>query len=172
MYNNQMKYCLACKDEYLPEITNCGVCGSKLLSGGEILARKKEKELALQRRGGPLTPQDDIITIYKGPLAEVKRIEAKLAEEKIGTRIIGEKDGCGKGCCGSNVELQIRRDDGQDAQRIIELDFEKMTGISDFSHDIVDSVFDPGAPTSTCPACGFTFSTSGSTCPDCGLCFG
>ena len=86
--------------------------------------------------------------------------------------VLGEEGGCGKGCCASDVELQIRRDDARDAQRIIDLDFETMTGISDFGHNIADSVYDPSAQTSICPACGFSFSAADHTCPDCGLCFG
>lgn len=172
MFDPQLKYCRVCKDEYLPEISNCGVCGDVLLNGAEMLAEYHEKKRVLTQRKGGLTPHDDIVTIFRGPLAEVKRIETYLASVNIGTRISGEEGGCGKGCCSPDVELEIRREDAPEAQRIIELDFDKMTGIADFSHEIVDAGYDPNASTSTCPACGFTFSTTSNTCPDCGLCFG
>ncbi len=172
MIDLQMKYCFACQDEYLPEISKCGVCGSVLLSGAEMLAKQNDNMQVQSQRLGALTDKDDIVTIFKGPLSEAKRIEAKLVSENIGTRVLGEEGGCGKGCCATDVELLIRRADAPDAQQIIDLDFESMTGVSDFNHNIADTGYDPDAQTSTCPACGFTFSTAENTCPDCGLCFG
>lgn len=172
MFDPQMKYCQACGDEYVPDVTNCGVCGSVLYSGAEMLSAYHEKKKVFSYRKGALTTKDDVVTIFRGPLAEVKRIGALFAAENIGTRIVGEGGGCKKGCCSPDVELVIRREDGAEAQRLINADFEKMTGVSSFSHDIVDNGYDPGSEKSTCPACGFVFDTCSAACPDCGLCFG
>ncbi len=85
--------------------------------------------------------------------------------------MVSPDGGCGKGCCGSDVELKIRKEDGTAALKIIDSDFDRMTGFTDLSHEFADNGFNPEDQEASCPACGETFSTSTSTCPDCGLCF-
>ncbi len=172
MYDIKMNYCSACGDEYMPEVANCGVCGQLLLSGQEMQSKIRSDQDELASRQGSLKPEDDIATVFKGGMADVKRIEKQLLAVNIGTLIVGDDSGCGKGCCSPEVELKIRKEDGSAALKIIDSDFDSMTGVSDFTHDLADNGFDPEAQEASCPACGFTFSTSTTTCPDCGLCFG
>jgi hypothetical protein len=172
MYDVEMKYCSACGDEYMPEALKCGVCGKTLLSGQEMQAQTNSQQDEFKNRRGALTPTDDIATVFKGSMADIKRIEQQLLAVNIGTLIVGDDGGCGKGCCSPEVELKIRREDGEAALKIIDSDFDNMTGAHEFSQEFTDNGFNPDVQEASCPACGFIFSTATTTCPDCGLCFG
>jgi len=172
MYDKDLKYCPVCKDEYLAHIVNCGVCDELLLTGIEMVNLHKQQHGDISKRKGALTPSDDIATVFKGPMQDVKRLEAKLISVNIGTMIVKDGGGCGQGCCAPEVELKIRREDGEAAIKIMETDFDEMTGALDFIHSFDDHGFDPNNADTTCPACGCNFSTQNSACPDCGLCFG
>ena len=166
-----MRYCLNCDDEYMPEIMQCGVCGADLISGEELLAQKRNYKDQRASRLGKLTAADDIITIFKAALYEVKRIEQYMKAENIGTLIVGDDDSCGKGCCGGGVELKVRVQDAPAAMAVIEADLDQTTA----SHEhgaFADYGFDQAEAEHICPACGTDFVGNGSTCPDCGLCFG
>ena len=167
-----MKYCLTCDDEYRPEIEKCGICGTKLMTGEELLVQENQKKQQVNARKGMLTQNDDVVTILKASMTDVKRLEQQLVNENIGTLILGDGPACGKGCCGSgDVELMVRREDAQAAIAIIENDFNNMTAIETHNTAYVDYGFDPSRSENSCPACGTSFSGS-ATCPDCGLCFG
>lgn len=168
----EMRYCVSCRDEYRPGIEKCGVCGADLVSGAELLDQKAGQLEALRSRKGPLTDRDEVVTVLKATMAEVRRIESLLLADKIGTRIVGDGPSCGKGCCGGGeVELQVRREEALEAIAIIEKDFDRVTAIDSHSTAYADYGFDPNRNANTCPACGTAFSGS-LTCPDCGLCFG
>lgn len=177
----EMRYCLQCNDEYMPERTTCGVCGAALLSGAEMKNQRQSRSQQAASRKGALTPDDDIITIFKASLLDVKRLEQQMREENIGTLIWSDKSGCGKSCgksCGgSDLELQVRREDVQAALAVIEADFKRQTASEGVHDAVADYGFDPEGEENSCPACGCSFSvnTQGGealTCPDCGLCFG
>lgn len=175
----EMRYCLTCNDEYIPEMTSCGVCGAALITGGEMLERRRSGSRQVAGRKGALTPEDDIVTIFKASLADVKRIERQLARENIGTLIWGDKPSCGKGCCGGgDLELRVRREDAGAAMAVIEADFRRQTASHESHSAVADYVVDLANSQNSCPACGATFSldprhaSQGVTCPDCGLCFG
>lgn len=172
IFEKNMRYCLTCQDEYLPEIKQCGVCGAQLMTGEEVLASQMSREQKLNARKGALTEKDDVVTILKASIGEVKRIEQLLVNENIGTRVVGDGPSCGKGCCGGgDVELLVRREDAQSAMTLIEQDFDKVTAIDTHNTAYADYGFDSASSANTCPACGANFSGS-ATCPDCGLCFG
>lgn len=175
----KMHYCLHCNDEYMPERTTCGVCGATLVSGADMLGHHQAKSQQKAGRKGALTPDDDIITIFKASLLDVKRLDQQMQQENIGTLIWGDKPSCGKGCCGGgDLELRVRREDAMAAMAIIEADFKRQTASHETHDAVVDYVFDAGRGENCCPACGCTFSTGSEggsqslTCPDCGLCFG
>ncbi len=173
MYDPELKYCPKCKDEYRADIQNCAACNITLLTGIEMADFAENSSAARQNRKGALTHDDDIVTIHKGTLADMRALEPELQKERIGYLIAGdEPNGCGKGCCASNFYLQIRREDARDAFAIIEKHFARSTGLSDFDLSHADTVYNPDAGQAVCPACGFTFQTSTNTCPECGLCFG
>ncbi len=175
----QMHYCLKCNDEYMPDRKICGVCGAALLTGTEMLMQRQTSLQQTSRRKGALTPDDDIITIFKASLLDVKRLERQLQKENIGVLIWGDKPSCGKGCCGGgDLELRVRREDAMAAMAIVEADFTRQTASHGVHNAVADYGFDPEVATNSCPACGCSFAldlrdgSQGLTCPDCGLCFG
>ena len=168
----ELKYCLQCDEEYRAEIENCATCGIPLIPGTEKIAMEQAQGSKLASRSMELSSDDELVSIRKGPLKDMKHLHTILASEKIPSLVAGEKGNCGAGCCGGGeFFLQIRMEDGEEATRLLAQDFKKNTSLD--SHDLsnVHAVFDTGAEQSTCPACGFSFATTSSTCPDCGLCF-
>ena len=168
----ELKYCPVCDDEYRADIKMCAACSVELIPGSqkiaveEVLIRKKAA------RSMELSADDDLVNIRKGPLLEMKNLQRILVREHIPALIAGEKkSNCGKGCCGTDMHLQIRREDGEEAMEILAREFKRTTAVDhhDLSH--VQSVYDQGARQTVCPACGFSFPTSKGACPDCGLCF-
>jgi len=177
----QMRYCVRCNDEYIPEMSNCGVCGAVLLNGVDLLAQRRAGRSQHAARKGALTAGDDIVTVFKASLADVRRLEQQMKRENIGTLIVGDKpaSSCGKGCCGGGeIELRVRREDAMAAMAVIEADFVRQTASHGSHSAVADYGFNPEGESNSCPACGCSFSMSGArgaqslTCPDCGLCFG
>jgi hypothetical protein len=168
----ELMYCPVCDEEYRSDIKMCAACTVELISGREKIAAEiivKEKKVA---RSMELSVEDDLVNIRKGPLLEMKNLQQILAKEYVPALIASEKkSNCGKGCCGKEFFLQIRREDGELAVEVLAREFKRTTALDhhDLSH--VQSVYDQRAEQTVCPACGFRFSTSNSTCPDCGLCF-
>lgn len=175
----QMRYCLSCNDEYVPEMTSCGVCGTALVSGADLLVQRRSGSKQQALRKGALTADDDIVTVFKASLADIRRIEQQLQHENIGSLIAADKPSCGKGCCGGGeIELRVRREDAMAAAAIIEADFTRQTASHGNHSAVADYGFNPEEESNSCPACGCTFSLAAAsaaqslTCPDCGLCFG
>jgi hypothetical protein len=172
MVDPELKYCLQCNDEYMPEIESCGVCGMKLISGREMLEKEEARNHKLSSRASRIKADDDLVGIRQGPLADMKRIEALLNSERIATLLVGDESSCGKGCgCASSFLLQVRHEDAQDALMILDDEFRRSTALD--HHDIThaDNIFDPLAAEVVCPACGHSFPPSAGACPDCGLQF-
>ncbi len=168
----ELKYCPQCDEEYRAEIEMCATCEVVLLRGTEKLALEQETDAKLSARSMELSSDDNLANIRKGPLNDMKHLQNVLAAEKIPSLVAGEKGNCGAGCCGGgDFFLQIRVEDGEEAMEVLTREFKRTTSLD--SHDLsnIHAVFDTGAEQSTCPACGFRFSTTLKTCPDCGLCF-
>lgn len=166
-FEEDLKYCPQCQDEYRADIARCASCNITLVSGAEMLALENHRT----RRRGELTADDDIVTIHKAPLADLKKMEAAFARENIGMMIVGDGGGCNKGCCPTNFSLQVRREDAEAAYALVQEDFRQVTAIDDHDTSTSHAVFNQEASHATCPACGFEFETTTTTCPDCGLCF-
>ena len=168
----ELNYCPRCDEEYREDIENCASCEIALISGSERLAREEAEQKAMASRSMEITSEDDLVSIKKGALGDMKQLQGVLAAAKVPSLLAGEKGSCGKGCCGgAELYLQIKREDGELAMAALAEDFKRTTALD--SHDLstAHAVIDTGAETSTCPACGFSFSATSSTCPDCGLCF-
>jgi len=174
----EMRYCPKCNDEYEPEMTACGVCGMALVLGAEMLMPRQTTRQQAAVRKGALTPDDEIVTIFKASLNDARRVERLLQQENIGTLLWGDKPSCGKGCCGGgDLELRVRREDARAAMLLIEEDFKRQTASHGDHSAVADYVVDPENSENVCPACGATFALDtrpgrSLTCPDCGLCFG
>jgi len=170
MFEAELKYCPKCNSEYRPEIVICPACQCDLISGRELLARHDEQQKERDGRRVELSADDDLVTVRRGALAEMRVYEELLAKERIGSLLAGDESSCGKGCCGGSFDLIVRREDAHDAVEIIEAEIRRTAVIDVDGPGPNDSVFDPLASENTCPACGHCFS-GGTECPDCGLCF-
>ena len=166
-----LKYCPNCKDEYRAEIVTCASCDIELLTGlqmREIVDRQQAKRADISME---ISPDDELVDVRKGPILQIKELQAVLERKNIPSIAHSEDDGCGKGCCGTNLLLRVRMDDIKDVIAVLEQEHIRSTGLS--GHDIsqAGTVFNTAAEKAACPACGCIFSTRNSTCPDCGLCF-
>jgi len=172
MIDPELQYCLRCQDEYRADIEICGVCGMLLISGADVLKMEAERRQQLESRGGELSADDEVVSIRRGPLADLRHLEGLLKRENIGSLIAGDESSCGKGCCPATFFLQVRADVAGEALAILEKDFQKSTALAHHDASFVNAVYDAGAQETVCPACGHIFSTSLKDCPDCGLCLG
>jgi len=171
--STEMNYCPVCGDEYRADRTQCASCDRKLISGTEKLAQIQEKEQLLSGRSMEISIDDELVTLRKGPLKDVKQLQKLLAQERIPAVLAGDEQSCGRGCSGSEMYLQVRKNDVDAAMAVLSQDFIKSTALS--SHDMthIDSVYVQGAESTVCPACGCQFSPYvEENCPECGLCFG
>ena len=172
MYVLMLKYCPSCGGEFRPEIFTCGACEVTLLSGAEMQSRDSEREAKKMSRTGNLTGGEEMVQLQRAPLADLRHLEALLAEERIAVRISAEEGGCKKGCGPPMFVMEVSKTDAQDAARIVEQEYRRLTGLDDHAPVAADAVFNPEAEETTCPACGFKFPPTTTECPDCGLNFG
>jgi hypothetical protein len=166
-----MYYCPSCSGEFRLNVPYCPVCRMKLVSGADKLAQEALGKERHCQRSMVLEPGVALVTIRKGPLQEMKYLQKVLERGYIPGLISGDEGGCGKGCCGPEMYLQIRKEDVDPALEILAKDFVRSTSLDchDLSH--ASAVFDPSADETHCPACGCRFPPSVGACPDCGLCF-
>jgi len=169
----ELKYCLACEEEYMPEIQRCANCGRELLTGAQVLAGATRQKAAGDRDQGPIGEGEDVVPIHKGSVLDVQQAKRLLEREGIAALVTGAtgQGGCGKGCCGSEVVLMVRRTAAEGAAAVLARHYVESTGLREMGGPGVEAVFDPRATHATCPACGCSFSTDLGSCPECGLCF-
>lgn len=169
--DHEMNYCPSCKDEYRSDISHCGACGIPLVSGRVEMERVRAKQAALDGRSMEILVTDELVNIRNGPLKDMKSLQKLLALERIPSILVGEPNGCAKGCGGPELTLQIKKEDIPIATEILTRDFIKSTALD--SHDLMHAtaVFDQQAAETVCPACGCRFSPTVGACPECGLCF-
>ncbi|MCW5208158.1 hypothetical protein VU11_05815 [Desulfobulbus sp. US2] len=117
-------------------------------------------------------PDDELVSIRRGPLVQMKDFQSMLKREGIPSIAVSEDSNCGQGSCATNLFVQIRKSDLQDVVAILERDHVRSTGLEDHDLSTAGAVIDTAAEQATCPACGYSFSTTEASCPDCGLCFG
>jgi hypothetical protein len=94
MFDTELKYCPKCRDEYMMVAERCAECDVPLLTGGDMAAFLEGK---LGGRKGALTEGDDLVTVHKGPLADLKHIAGLCEQENIGTAVVSQSSDCGKG---------------------------------------------------------------------------
>ncbi|MGX9726350.1 MAG: zinc ribbon-containing (seleno)protein DG [Candidatus Electronema sp. VV] len=170
MIDPDLKYCPRCGDEYRAEIERCAACAVSLLSGQELLKRQGEDKKAATCRS--LRPDDELVSIVKGPVVQMQTMQAVLKRAGIPSLAAGEASSCGSGGCGGpNLLIQIRKSDMEAAQAVLAREHLRTTGLHERDLAAANTVFDTAADSALCPACGCSFSTSRNDCPDCGLCF-
>lgn len=166
-----MNYCPNCEDEFRGDIVKCPTCDVALMTGEEKLECKIAETKSSSLRSMDISSDDELVSIRKGPLKDVKSLQRILATERIPSILAGDEGTCGKGCCGPEMILQIKREDMEAAEGVLARDFVKSTAlnIEDLKH--ADVIFDERAAETVCPACGCKFSPTVGACPECGLCF-
>lgn len=169
--DSEMNYCPSCGDEYRAGIDECIICDVTLISGALKLEQLLQKKEVLADRSMDFSSADELVSIQKGPLKDIKTLQKLLAAERIPAMIVGDEDSCKKGCCGPELYLQIKKEDMVAATEVLTRDFIKNTALE--SHDLKNAhaVFDQLATETVCPACGCKFSPTVGACPECGLCF-
>jgi len=168
----EMNYCPVCNDEYRGDIEKCAVCEIELIPGSEKLAEMQKREHVLASRSMEISVEDELVTLRKGQLKDIKQLKKLLAQERIPAILAGDEQSCGKGCCGQEMYLQTRLSDVESAMAVLNQDFLTSTSLS--SHDLThaDAIFVQGAESSVCPGCGCRFSPDAEmNCPECGLSF-
>lgn len=171
MIDPQHKYCPKCKDEYRAEIVTCATCEVTLLTGAELLARQREGLEKRAVRKGELREDDELVSVRRGPLAEMRAYEQVLKREGIGTMLAGDDKSCSKSCCPSNFDLLVRREEAPEAVQLIAVEIRRTAPLDAPGGSHHDAVFHDEAAETVCPACGHSFPPA-PECPDCGLCFG
>lgn len=94
MFDPELKYCPRCNDEYMMVAEKCAACNISLLTGTEMI---RFYESGSGARKGALTEDDDLVTLHKGPLADLKQLQGLCEQENIGTAIVSQSGDCGKG---------------------------------------------------------------------------
>ena len=168
----ELQYCPDCMDEYRAEITTCAACNIPLVSGKKILEVQQNPAREQAGRNMVISPDDELVSIRRGPLVQMKDFQSMLKREGIPSIAVSEDSNCGQGSCGTNLFVQIRKSDLQDVMAILEREHVRSTGLEDHDLSTAGAVIDTAAEQATCPACGYSFSTTEASCPDCGLCFG
>ena len=168
----ELQYCPDCMDEYRAEITVCAACNIPLVSGEQMLKALQNTAQKQPERTMIISPDDELVSIRQGPFVQMKDFQVMLKRAGIPSIAVSEDSNCGQGSCGTNMFVQIRKSDLQDVVAILERDHVRSTGLEDHDLSTAGAVIDTAAEQATCPACGYSFSTTEGSCPDCGLCFG
>ena len=167
-----LKYCPSCLDEYRAEITTCASCTIELLTGTQMQELEAQKQQKKASRNLQLSPDDEMVNIRKGPVMQMKELQVMLERQGIPSLAVKDNSGCGQGCCGTDLIVQVRMSEAQEVLAILEKDHVRSTALKDHDTTNAGAVFNTAAENATCPACGCSFPTTQAECPDCGLCFG
>ena len=171
MIDPELKYCPQCNDEYRAEIKICAACQVELITGREVLDIEEARQQRRSAHRDEITVDDDLVPVHQASLADVRHLAALFKAKYIESLISGDESSCGKGCCAPKYYLNVRREDGPDAMRILQEEYLRTTALESHGADHIDGVFDEDVGEALCPACGSVFETTTTTCPDCGLCF-
>ncbi len=170
-FDPELKYCPQCSDEYRSEIVTCASCAVELLTGAQMIELVSQKMEKKAQRNMCLSPDDEMVSIRRGPVMEMKEMQILLEREGIPSLAVKDTSSCGQGCCGTDLIVKVRMSEVQDVLEILEQEHVRSTSLEDHDTTHAGAVFNTAAENATCPACGCVFPTTQPTCPDCGLCF-
>ncbi len=168
----QLLVCPSCGDEYRAGFHSCAACGCGLVAA----SGEGDGGMRSEEGGGAelveITADEEVITIHQATLAEGKRLRRLLGRHCIAALLVGDGPPTGGGCCPSaSLQLQIRPRDAAAAQRVLQEDYRRLTGLaeSQTAHD-PESGEAEQADMVRCAACGYPLPAGQQECPDCGLC--
>ncbi len=91
----EMNYCPDCEDEFRGDIVKCPTCNVALMTGEEKIECKIAENKESSLRTMDICSDDELVSIRKAPLKDVKALQRILANERIPSILAG--DGGGKG---------------------------------------------------------------------------
>lgn len=169
--DDELRYCLDCEEEYRAEIEQCADCGAALITGLAFQAMQDEKDRVLAGRSMEIHPDDELVTVRKGQIVQMKGLQNLLAKASLPSILSNNASDCGKSCFGAEVQLKVRKEDVEEVTALLEAEHVRTTSLAEYDTSSAGIVFDTTAEQATCPACGCSFPTSDGSCPDCGLYF-
>ena len=168
-----LKHCPQCGDEYRQEFSRCAACRCELVAGGKRTGSKTGNERSRDDRELHISPDDDMLAMRRGSLAEMKTLQRLLKKEYVGSLLVEDRSGQGSGCCNAKMfELSVKKQDAALVRQILVEDYKRTTALDE--HDFQPAaavVYDQRSAQANCPACGCRFKPDDRACPDCGLCF-
>lgn len=167
--DSQMKYCPTCGDEYRAEFVECVACGVALIAGEVKKEALHKIDQAIASRPTKIDVNDDVVTLQKGPMKDMKELKKCLQNHYIPSLLVS--DGVPQaGCCGGpQLFIKVRREDAEMAVHVLSNELSAVTHIAEHDLTGIGEVFDEHKGANVCPACQHTFSSKDGVCPDCGL---
>jgi hypothetical protein len=170
----QLLLCPSCGDEYRTGFHSCAVCGCELVAATDRDSGSEGTRLAERLGDKPVEigAGEEVVTIRQVTLAEGKRLRRLLGRYGIGAALIGEGPPPGGGCCPpASIQLQIRPRDAEAAQRLLQEDYRRLTGLAELQTTAgPERNAAEQAEVARCAACGHVLTAGQQECPDCGLC--
>lgn len=166
--DSDMKYCPKCGDEYRAEFVECVACNVALVDGKVKKAALKKIDKAIANRPKKIDASDDIVSLRKGPMKDMKELKKRLEQHYIPALLTSE--GPAGGCCGGpQLLLAVRREDVEMTEHVLGKELSAVTHIAEHDLTGIEEVFDEHKGNNVCPACLHVFSSKDGVCPDCGL---
>lgn len=170
MFDSELKYCLACGDEYRQEFETCAQCGEKLVSGVQV-KRSESLGIGENQISSNIQQEDPLVPLQRGSMLEMKNLKRSLERNGVPSLIISD-EASKSGCCGGpEVLLLVRVEDLEKGDSLLKEIYTRTTHVKDFSVSENAELFNPFSAQTTCPACGHTFQPNRQDCPECGLFF-
>ncbi len=170
---SDLKHCPQCGDEYRQEFSHCAACRCELAAGGKQRGNKTGDERSRDDRDLQISPDDEMLAMRRGSLAEMKTTQRLLRKKFVASLLAEDRSGRGGGCGNAKMfELSVKKQEAALVQQILAEDYKRTTALDE--HDSLPAaavVFDQRLAQANCPACGCQFKTDDRACPECGLCF-
>jgi hypothetical protein len=83
-------YCTHCGDAYRAEIKTCPACSIPLISGSEKLALLSRQEPASPAHALEISADDELVTIQKGKLLQLKSLQQLLKAGMVPSILTGD----------------------------------------------------------------------------------
>lgn len=85
-----LQYCLQCGDEYRADIKTCATCNKALVRGREVEAMLAQQRLRSAQLSRPITSDEAVVAIKKGPALLIKQLQAYLLDHGIASLVVSD----------------------------------------------------------------------------------